>query len=229
MPLLNVPLSVLAEKNQLATLERFVWLYEIDVPTDPLTRYRLTRNTNSVSFQGFDYAPFPIVHDVISRDSQGDLPETTLTVSNVSRELVSTLENYDGLVGQRVKVILAHSLAIGDDGVAVGEETFEVISSQANEETVVLTLGTSNLFNEKIPKTRMMRYHCRWQYRSPECGYGLPEDNAAFLPKCDKSLSGTMGCKRHGQSYTDAGLTPIHPQRFGGFPGIPITTTGGGI
>lgn len=229
MPLLNVPLSVLAEKNQLATLERFVWLYEIDVPTDPLTRYRLVKNTNGVSFRGFTYSPFPITHDVISRDSQGDLPETTLTVSNVTREVISTLENYDGLIGQKVKIILAHSLALGDDGIPVGEEEFEIVQSAANDEAVTLTLGTSNLFQQKLPKSRMLRDHCRWKYRGPECGYNLATSEASYLANCDKTLYGFNGCSRHGQSYVDAGLVAIHPARFGGFPGIPITTTGGGI
>jgi lambda family phage minor tail protein L len=229
VPLLSVPLSILQEKNQLATLEPFIWLYEITVPTDPVTKYRLTRGPEAVSYQGSTYSPFPISHDVIGRDQKGDLPETTLTVSNVSREIIGTLELYDGLLGQPVKIILAHSLLTGDDALPVAEEVFEVVGSAASTEAATLNLGTANLFEQAIPKARMMRQHCRHQYRSAQCGYSLDPSDANFIATCDKSLTGQNGCTVHGASYTSAGLTPIHPERFGGFPGIPRTTTGGGI
>ena len=60
MPLPNIPVSLLQEKNQLATDERFIWLYEIVVPTDPITVYRFAKQTESVEFQGYTYSPFPI-------------------------------------------------------------------------------------------------------------------------------------------------------------------------
>jgi lambda family phage minor tail protein L len=221
MPTTGLPLEILAEKNQLATLERFIWLYEIHVPTDPLTLYRLVRAPESVDYQGRTYSPFPITHDVIPRDNEGDLPETTLTVSNVSREIISTLETYNGLVGQQVKVILAHSLSLGNDAVPVGEEVFYVVRSAADAKAATLVLGTTNLHDLKVPKTRMMRTHCRHQYRSAQCGYSLDESNANYLSGCDKTLDGKNGCRVHGESYTAAGLTAIHPKRFGGFPGIP--------
>lgn len=229
MPLPNIPIEILEEKNQLATLERFIWLYELVVPTDPPTRYRLTRGPEAVSYRGFSYSPFPVSHEMITRDREGNLPETTLTVSNVSREIIQTFEAHEGLVGQEVKIILAHSLTSGADGVPVAEETFRVIQSAADAKAATLTLGTRSLFDQKVPKTRMMRTHCRHQYRSPECGYSLDESDPNFISTCDKSLSGPNGCKVHGASYTAAGETPIHPERFGGFPGIPVRQTGGRI
>lgn len=225
MPITGVPLEILAEKNQLATLERFVWLYEINVPTDPPTLYRLVRAPASVDYRGRTYSPFPISHDVISRDNEGDLPETTLTVSNVSREIISTLELYDGLVGQQVKIILAHSLSLGNDAQPVGEESFYVIRSAADAKAATLVLGTTNLHDLKVPKTRMMRFHCRHQYRGAGCGYSLDESNANYIATCDKTLDGQNGCRVHGDSYVAAGLNAIHPERFGGFPGIPAKRT----
>ena len=119
MALNSIPLSVLQSKNALATTDRFVWLYEVEVPSDPPTIYRLTPNPQAVVFgetqDGADltYSPFPVKHDVIDLDSSGDLPKTTLTASNVSRELIATLETYGGLLNQRVRIILAHSLSMG--------------------------------------------------------------------------------------------------------------------
>lgn len=230
MPLPNIPISVLQEKNQLATTERFIWLYEIFVPSTPTTTtYRLTKQVESISFDGQIYSPFPISHNTIVRDNTGDLPTTTLTVSNMTREVIATLENYDGLVGQRVRIILTHSLLLAGGGVVLAEEDFEVIHSSANAEAVTLQLGTMNLFDSFVPKNRMARYHCRHLYQGAACGYSLDPGSPYYLSTCDKSLYGLNGCIKHGQSYTDAGLDPIHPDRFGGFPGIPIPLTGGGI
>lgn len=232
MPLHSIPINVLQSKNSLATTERFVWLYEITVPSDPPTIYRITSNPGAVTFgqtedgDALTYSPFPVTHGTIDLDSSGDLPQTTITASNVSRELIATLENYNGLLGQPVRIILAHSLSLGTAGVAVAEEDFRVIGAQATDASVALTLGSVDLFAAPVPKTRMTRFHCRFVYRSGECGYALPTENANCLLTCDKTLDGPNGCNAHGASYTSAGFTPIHPDRFGGFPGIPVNPTG---
>lgn len=229
MPLSDIPLNILQEKNQLATTERFIWLYEIAVPTDPPTMYRLTRQPEAVNHGGFTYSPFPISHDIVTRDATGDLPTTSVTASNMSREIIGELEAYEGLVGQTVRIILTHSLLDPSSSQSVIEERFEVLSSTATADSVTLSLGSSNLFDSFIPKARMARFHCRHQYRGPECGYALDPSNANYLSGCDKTLNGLNGCVKHGASYTAASLTPLHPERFGGFPGIPVPTTGGSI
>lgn len=227
MPL-PIPPTLLQEKNQLATTGQFIWLYDIEVPTTPPTTYRLTRQLASVEFEGYTYVPFPISHGEIIRDQDGDLPLVTVTASNMSREIISTLEAHDGLIGQKVRIILSHSLLSGESQM-IGDEIFEVLSSTATADAVALSLGSSNLFDSTIPKARMARFHCRHQYRSPECGYALPTASGNFLSSCDKTLDGLNGCNVHGASYTAEGLSPIHPDRFGGFPGIPTPQTGGGI
>jgi lambda family phage minor tail protein L len=228
MPLPDIPLTILQEKNQLATSEQFIWLYEIEVPSASPTVYRLTRQPAAVEFEGNTFSPFPIGHDTIRRDQDGDLPSTSVTASNISREIIATLELYDGLVGQPVRIILTHSLLTGANQL-IGEEQFEVMSSTATADAVTLTLGSANLFDSMVPKSRMTRFHCRHQYRGAACGYSLDPTSPHFISACDKTLEGLNGCTVHGDSYTSAGLTPIHPERFGGFPGIPTPTTGGTI
>ncbi len=228
MPLPQVPNVVLQEKNQLATLEYFIWLYEVAVPSDPVTTFRLVRQPEQIEFEGNTFSPFPISHSVIERDATGDLPTTGLVVSNMSREVISVLEQHEGLVGSTVRIILTHSLMLAASQM-VGEEIFEILSSSANAQSVNFTLGSSNLFDSNIPKARMTRFHCRHRYQSPECGYSLDSGDSNYLASCDKTLSGLNGCEAHGASYTAAGLTPIHPDRFGGFPGIPTPTTAGGL
>ena len=222
----NVPSIAFLEKNLLATGERFVWLYEVEVPTSTPTRYRFVRDNEAVTFRGNVYSPFPITHNETKADDRGNLPTVELTVSNVSRELMSNLNTYGGLVGQPVRLILTHALAIvtGED---IWQHDYKIIKTTANETAVTATLGDLNLYDAKIPAQRMMRFYCRHQYMDAFCGYAVDSSHANFLASCDKTLEGANGCKAHGISEAAAGIPSIPPERFGGFPGIPEQTTGG--
>ena len=106
-PPINYDIAALSGfKNALATGSRFVWLYEIEVPTATPTRYRFCAQTEPATFRGNDYSPFPITHDVMKEGATGDLPTLSMTVSNISREIAGTLETYNGLIGQAVKIML---------------------------------------------------------------------------------------------------------------------------
>ena len=222
----NVPSIALVEKNLLATGERFIWLYEVEVPTSPPTRYRFIRDNQSVTFRGNVYSPFPITHDETRSDNRGNLPTVSLTASNVSRELMSNMNTYGGLVGQPVRIIIVHALTI-PTGKSVWEHDYKIVTSTANDKAVTATLGDLSLYDAKIPAQRMMRFYCRHQYMDAYCGYAVDSSDANFLASCDKSLDGANGCKAHGVSEVAAGLPSLHPERFGGFPGIPEPTTGG--
>ena len=223
-----IPGSAFAEKNKLATGARFIWLYEIEVPTATATRYRLTSNPDSVTFRGNTYSPFPIAHSEVKQDSEGNLPTITMTVSNVSREVIATLENHAGLIGQPVRIMLVHELSLLTND-AVIEQDFKITGSTANDQSVTAQLGDISLYESTVPGHRMMRLYCRHQYRSADCGYSVDSAHANYLSTCDKTLNGPNGCEVHGTSETAAGVTKVHPDRFGGFPGIPAPTTEGTI
>lgn len=222
----HVPPIALLEKNLLATGEKFVWLYEVEVPTDPPTRYRLVRNTQPITFRGNVYSPFPVSHTETKLDDRGNLPTVDLTVSNVSRELMSTLNSHDGLVGQPVRIILTHDLTIVT-GQSIWEHNYKVIKTTATDKIVSVKLGDLNLYDVKVPAQKMMRYYCRHQYQDAYCGYAVDPSHENYLSTCDKTLGGTNGCRTHGRSEAYAGIPVLHPERFGGFPGIPERTTNG--
>ena len=230
-PIRSLPSAAQFEKNRLATGKEFIWLYELELPSEPeVTRYRLVRGPESVSFQDKLYSPFPIAHSVDRQDLEGGLPTVSLTVSNVSREIISALEQYDGLVGQPVRIMLTARDLLGLTGEALIDQAFKVISTSANETAVTAQLGDLSLYDTFVPSTRMLKDSCRHQYRGLECGYAVPSANAFYLSTCDKSLDGPNGCVVHGASETDAGMNLVlHPERFGGFPGIPTQTTGGAL
>ena len=220
-PPINYDISALSGfKNALATGSRFVWLYEIEVPTATPTRYRFCAQTEAVTFDGNDYSPFPITHAAHSEGSDGDLPTLNLNVSNVSREIAGTLEAYNGLIGQRVKIMLvlmteSYHTSPQFSGQAILNWDFKVTGTTLSEETASMTLGDISLYEVNIPASRISKRYCRFKYRDDGCGY------IGEVKNCDKSLDGANGCKAHG------GDSPNHPARFGGFPGAPIKKTGG--
>jgi len=224
----GIPQGFFTEKNLLATGGQWLWLYEIEVPTDPPTRYRFTRNPEAVTFRTNVYSPFPITHSVVKETDAGDLPTINLTVSNVSREIIGALELHGGLIDQPVRILLTHQEMLLT-AKAVIEHDFKILSTTATEEAVTANLGDISLYETFFPGQRMMRHYCRHHYRSSGCGYAVSTVNAHYLSGCDKSLDGPNGCAVHGTSETNAGVAKIHPDRFGGFPGIPTPTTEGSI
>jgi len=213
-------------KNALATGSRLVWLYEIEVPTNPPTTYRFCNQMEAVTFRSnadgepIVYSPFPITHDTMKEGADGNLPTLALSVSNVSREIGGTLEAYNGLIGQRVKIMLVlmpenQDMAPQDPLKAILEWDFKITSMAATAEGASAQLGDISLYEVNVPASRMSKRYCRFQYRDSGCGY------MGERPSCDKSLDGPDGCKAH--SFD----SPAHPDRFGGFPGIPIKKTGG--
>jgi len=207
-------------KNALATGSRLVWLYEIEVPTSTPTRYRFCAQMEPVTFRENEYSPFPITHETMKEGADGDLPTLALTVSNVSREIGGTLESYNGLIGQRVKIMLVlmtenPHMAPQSPSSAILEWDFKITSMSANAEGASAQLGDISLYEVHVPASRMSKRYCRFQYKDAGCGY------FGERPTCDKTLSGPNGCTAHGFDSTD------HPDRFGGFPGIPTKKTGG--
>jgi len=219
-PAMSYDIAALASfKNALATGSRFVWLYEIQVPTATPTRYRFCAQTEPVTFDGNEYSPFPITHDVMKEGQTGDLPTLNLTVSNVSREIAGTLESYNGLIGQPVKIMLVLSVNSYDTSPqfpeqAILEWDFKITAMSISAEGASATLGDISLYEVHVPKNRISKRYCRFKYRDADCGY------TGELSNCDKSLEGPMGCKAHGADSS------IHPARFGGFPGAPTKKTG---
>ena len=152
--------------------------------------------------------------------ADGDLPTLALTVSNVSREIGGTLESYNGLIGQRVKIMLVlmtenQETSPQDPLNAILEWDFKITSMAATAEGATAQLGDISLYNVFMPSSRIAKRYCRFKYRDAACGY------EGEFPTCDKSLDGPNGCQAH--SFDSA----AHPDRFGGFPGVPIKKAGG--
>ncbi len=220
--------AVFEAAQKLDNIDPFVWLYEVEVPTDPQTRYRFAgRYPEQVTFRGNIYYPFPVTHSLQAENTEGDLNETSISISNISREINTVLETHNGLVGQPVRILLVNALDLASGNAAI-EQDFTIRSIGQTEETVTAKLAVLNLYRTHFPALRMMRGHCRFMYRGGGCGYAVPIASGG-LDACDKSYDGPNGCTVHGANETASGFTAQHPQRFGGFQGIPRPLTGGGL
>lgn len=220
--------SVFEALQRLDSVGAFVWLYEIEVPTSPATRLRFAgRHPQAITFRGNIYYPFPITHSPVSENTEGDLNVTSLTVSNISREIATLLEDHAGLIGQPVRAML---VSVNDllSGTPLIEQDYTIRELTMNADAITCQLAVYNLYSSRFPALRLMRGHCRLSYRGAGCGYAVPISGGG-LSACDKSRDGTNGCEAHGANEIANGYDQLHPKRFGGYPGIPRQVSGGGL
>lgn len=226
----DVQLALFDEKNLLASSTEWLWLYEVTIPESTQVRFRAVASSEQVEFRGNTYYPFPISHQKTTENLAGDTRSVSLTISNVSRELTPYLESHDGLIGQRARIMCTTRSAAAqasESGLAIVEHDFRVVQCRVTGDSIVLRLDDLSVYDEMFPRQRIHRSFCRFQYRSALCGYAVPSTSDNFLAGCDKTLDGPNGCSAHGQSEIAEGITQAHPQRFGGFPGIPMDTSRG--
>lgn len=205
----------------------YAWLYAIDVPSDPPSKYRLSAYPQSIYFErdslgaGLEYSPGSIGHEDVQLDTDGGIPRVRLTLQNVTREALAILETYDGLIGQKVRVVLVR-VADGIDATPTVDEVYDVVESAATEDAVELTLGRAALTLKQFPDRQANRTHCAHRYGSAACGYDTARSGA--LQTCTKLRTGTNGCTAHGDDEVLASLPRLHPVRMLVFRGIPRTS-----
>ena len=213
-------------RSQLTTQAPFIWLYELQVPGDPPTRYRLTNFTERVLFDqttgGRDlvYYPAPIVQSPVEEGTDGSLPSITITVANTGPIMASIIDAADGFIGQPVSIMLVSSFELSNPDAAIRQDG-EVISASISSESISFKVSAFNLFQLQFPPNVYRRRRCRWGFGSTECGYVANAAGAAFS-SCGKTIG---DCEERGNEEESRGLTKLHPARFGAFPGVPRPIT----
>lgn len=201
-----------------------VWLYAIDLPSSPRSKYRLAANPESVYFErdsagsAIAYSPSSVYHEDVRTDVDGSINKVRLTVQNITRESVALLKAYNWLIGEKVRIVCVR-LADTPDGDPLRDETYDVLDSSAKESVIVMTLGRAALKDKKFPDRRANRRYCAHRYGGPACGYDTTRVGA--LQSCSKLEDGPNGCIEHGDNEEAALLTRRHPQRILLFKGIP--------
>lgn len=145
----------------------WIWLYAITLEATEISTptAQLTSTNDEIVFAGKNYSPFPVSHAPIRQDSSGDLPQTTLTFSNATREFIRFLETGDGLVGNPVEIILTHkAVAAANEGIAWD---FEIKGAVAENNAVTLRLEYPEFYRQPMPQDLFTRDRCRFRYKDP--------------------------------------------------------------
>lgn len=201
----------------------YVWLVALDIPSPTPTKLRMAAYPEAVTFERnsagtvITYLPFAFSITPVQTDTEGALPAVTLEIQNVTQEGEALYRQYNGLEGQKVRVILVR-LSETPDGSPLIDELFVVDSSGSKAGTVALSLSKRVLQRTGFPNRRVSRTFCAHVYGSPLCGYDTSRVGA--LQTCSKNYDGTNGCVEHGDDEEAAGLPRRHPNRFLGFRGI---------
>lgn len=202
----------------------FAWLGEVEVPTDPVTRIRVTTNNKDVTFgAAIDgtpvvYTPWPMTIGRIVRQKKGDLPQLLFTVSNAKQKFPQIMKDHNGLVGQPA-VIQLISLGELDNASASLRFDGEVMGAEVTVTQVTFKIGTLNLKQMKFPAQRFVSDHCRHRFGGPGCGYNVNHPLATFTT-CPRSYA---ACDERGDDEENVMLVARqHPERFGGWRGIPL-------
>ena len=200
----NIDSDYISQKNELHDDGSWLFLWEVEV-SEIETAY-IVNNPEEVFFDGVTYSPFPIEWDGITESRSGDLPFTSVTVSNVNQAVETLLQTRNGLLDREVTMKLVHSNHLSKTTPAF-TQTFTIREASSNAEAVTFSLSAHPFLETNLPHQRFTPM-CRWQFRSGECGW---VDGQGGNPSiCSKQLRGTNGCEAHNNTA-----------RFGGFESSP--------
>lgn len=188
----------LKEKNKQVNKPIFLYtIYNYDGASNDLN---LAESKESIEFDGITYNAFPITHDNVSDNAQGQTPEIKVRVANVSRLIEYYLNIYD-LRDKKVLIRLVWADKLDNPDIKF-DVVYYINNYTANEKAVEFTLLPKvDALGIVLPKRTYSRNYCQWRFKSDECGY------SGEFTECNKTK---QKCKEL-NNYV----------RFGGFPAIP--------
>lgn len=223
----SLPASFETARNELRASDPWIWLFEFEIPTTPPTRLRLAANPEAVTFgtdsdgNALTYSPFPIRIGTMRQTSEGDIPSVDITIGNPDRILSAYIETYDGMIGQPVKAILVNSGDLANPRSKL-EDRGEIRLCTVGGNSVVVRVSTYSLYQRRFPPFRYVSRTCRHQFGDVNCGYAIPagatNTTGGGYNVCSKSLA---ACEARGADELARNVEVLHPQRFGGWRGIP--------
>lgn len=226
------PAQIAAEIQKLepsALIELFV-LDGTPIGAEKLFFHAGTNNLlQPITWQGQQYAPYPIAVDGFNVTANGQLPRPKLSVSNLSGIVSFLILQYNELLGAivtRKRTHLKYLDAVNfpggvnptaDPTAAYVDESY-IVDRRAQENADFVQFELASPFDVngvQLPRRQITPNVCPWVYRGTECGYtGTAYFTAADAPAGDVSQD---AC---GKRLTSCQLRfPGQGLPFGGFPG----------
>jgi lambda family phage minor tail protein L len=195
----NIDATFRAEKAKKENAPLFLYtLKEYDGVYD----LNLAGFDQEVTFNGTVYSKFPVTHEYIGENNQGQIDQVKVRLGNVSRLIQSYLEQYD-FRGKKVIIRMVWADQLSDPDAYI-DDVFFIDSYTADQSNVEFTLTSKfDVLGVDLPSRRYSRNYCAWKFKSAECGYSGGE------AVCNKTK---QRCKQLG-NYS----------RFGAFPSVPTT------
>jgi len=180
--------AITSELQKLAP-SAIIELFQLDLTIFGDQVYYFHAGTNGLrqplTWQGQEYAPFPIQASGFELSTGGQLPRPTLVVSNVLGVVTALVLTYRDLLGAKVtrkRTMQKYLDAVNfDSGVnPTADPTAEFpddvffIEAKKNETPELIEFELSSSFdvqNVQLPKRQIIQNICPWRYRGPECGY----------------------------------------------------------
>jgi phage-related protein len=198
---LALPLALRLEANKLASTLPWLLLLELTLPDASVLRF--VRNTEDIVFGGYTWTAYPFTLGDQGQSGDGKVQAVTLQAGNAARALTPYLEQYGGLVGSQVRLIVIHAGNLAAD-YALLTLAYDILACHISPDGlwVEWSLGAENPMRRRFPTYVVVPLHCAWvaRFKGAECAYA----------GADASCKGTL---------TDCRLKS-NSARFGGRPGI---------
>lgn len=197
----NLDANFIEQKNALT--KKPIYLYTV-YEYNGVNNLYFAAYAEDVTFAGIKYTRFPITHEAIGENVNGEINTVQITLSGVSLLIRSYLKNYD-FHRKKVSIKQVFQDTLGDSN-AYKEDIFYIDSYKSDYEQVSFTLSTRvDILCAKIPGQVYTRNSCIWLkttgFKGAQCGYTGEET----------TCNGTLArCKELGNS-----------SRYGAFPSIP--------
>jgi phage-related protein len=145
-------------------------------------------------------------------------------------ELAKLLNDFDGLIGNRIKIFLIYAVK-DNQGIWFIEETkedyplsffFNISQCSISRDVISFTLGKPNYLKQQFPARLYHRDFCDLTYRGKYCWmrhyeYDENDPTQVALDKCDNTF---QDCERHYDYFNlDEDETRIGIA-YGGFPNV---------
>lgn len=194
----DVSASFVEEKNKLTN--RPVFLYTVFDYDGAGNHLRFAGFDADVVFDSVTFQKFPIAHDHVQENTNAEIDQIKIRVSNVSREIQQYLESYD-LRGKRVSIKQVFMDKLNDATCYL--EDFYYIDNYMADAIAAEFVCTSkfDVMQLQLPARKFWRNYCAWKFKGTECGYAGGETS------CNKTFA---RCEELNNKA-----------RFGGFPSIP--------
>ncbi|MDD4980704.1 MAG: hypothetical protein PHC54_05500 [Candidatus Omnitrophica bacterium] len=152
-----------------------------------------------------EYTKFPVTHDEITENISGEIDNTKVQLSNISRLIEYYLQNYD-LRGKKISIKMVFANLLDDPDTYIEFSNY-IDSYTSNVKDVIFNIMSKfDIFNVQIPGRIFIKSHCQWLFGSVECGHTIVGEET-----CNKTRS---RCREL-----------ANQMRFGAFPSAPGGTS----